>query len=434
MNVNTRLVAWVRERTGMAITPENSSTLTVALRQLARRAGTDPDGYANMILSNSLDAQPFIDAITTHESYFLRHKSTMTFVITRLLPDMMKRGVWPRILSLPCAQGEEPFSLAMMLNDAGIPLNKVSIRGIDIARSSLEQARKAEYRGYALRQANSEFVQRHFATQDENLHRIQNPAIADAVSFSLGNLFALGETVTSVKYHIIFCHNLLIYFDRQKQQEALAILADLLDPEGALFVDISEAQIVSRHLKRLHVNQETVLFKKRDAKDPGVLPPLADPAPFPATRRKPAAPAMPPRVRTVPPFEKTAEPNHVRKPGAVELRAEADALYNDKKLDAAGQAYQALMAAHPKQAPQAQVSLAKICADQGDYVEALENAEMALSSHWADTLKANDRAEAHAIIGLALRQKGISEAAKSHFEEVRKLNPDHPVVRLLSLS
>lgn len=427
---SSQLKTWIYEQTGMTVTPANSATITVALQRLARESQVSPADYAGMILSNLIKSDPFIDAITIHESYFLRHKLTMTYVIDRLLPDYMRNGGNARILSIPCANGEEPYSLAMMLSDAGISLDRVSIQGIDISRPCLEQAKKGEYRKYALRNVDDDFQMRHFQQVNDDFYRIKNPKLKRCVNFSSANLFKLGSGVSSTRFHVIFCQNLLIYFDQQKQLDALSVLADMLEPDGSLFVDISEAQIATDHLKRLHVNREVVVFKRNGAKQGGVAPkpiPGWSAAPVPSI---PVATTLPPEPQKYERFSAT-EKAKKKPPTGKTLHIEALRLYRDKKLESAGRAFQELIREFPKYAPMALTGLARICADQGDYIEAMENAEMALEHRWADTMETSDRVESYAIIGLALRQKGLNDAATSHFLKVKKLDPTHPVVRLL---
>lgn len=135
--------------------------------------------------------------------------------------------------------------MAMALLDVSIPADRFRIDAVDISTRVLTQAGRAVYGRNSFRGHELEFRDRHFeATADG--HRLSE-TVRRQVCFQQGNLFAAGFLPGVERYDVIFCRNVLIYFDRATQDRAIAVLKRLLKPKGVLFVAPAEAGLPSSH-------------------------------------------------------------------------------------------------------------------------------------------------------------------------------------------
>jgi chemotaxis protein methyltransferase WspC len=147
-----------------------------------------------------------------------------------------------RVLSLPCASGEEPYSLVMALLDAGVPSERFQVEAVDISARALARAQRGVYGKNAFRGKDLAFRDRYFQPSKEGF--VLAPAIRQSVRFSQANLLSDTFLPGHAIYDFIFCRNLLIYFDRPMQRRALAKIQRLLAPSGVLFVGPVEQPVV----------------------------------------------------------------------------------------------------------------------------------------------------------------------------------------------
>lgn len=177
-----KLFKWIKQQTGLHITAVNKEPVMLALRICANEAGMNQDMFAAGVMRGEIDAQSFVDQITTHESFFLRHKRSMELAIERVVRPLIKKGIKPRILCAPCAQGEEPYAMAMLLQDRGINPSQVEITGVDIAKNVIKQAKSGLYMDYSVRNAPQSFINWHFKRMADGKLQV-HPAVKKAVKF-----------------------------------------------------------------------------------------------------------------------------------------------------------------------------------------------------------------------------------------------------------
>lgn len=287
----------LRQQTGLDLT-QSVADRAVASR-LAHLGQTDPDEYLRTIGADELKA--LIELVVVPESWMFRDADAFTAVIRFVCEKLAaapERTV--RILSLPCAGGEEPYSIAMALQDAGVPAASTLIEAIDLSDAALERARQGRYTRNAFRGVDLSFRDRHFV-QVGNEYQI-NDSLREQVRFSQGNLLALDASTAAGRYDILFCRNLLIYFDEETTDTAIGKLRMLLADDGMLFAGYAEVPaFCSRGFTPLRVPGVFALKKERRG-ERGAAPaadstPLRAPRPqpvparAPAPRSKPAAPA-----------------------------------------------------------------------------------------------------------------------------------------------
>ena len=236
----------IEERLNRAIGLEAASlgrtTVELAVRRRLVQCGlTDLNEYVALLDASATERDELIEEIVVPETWFFRDRELFSFlaryVVDTWLPAHPTQQL--RVLSVPCATGEEPYSIAIALLEAGVPPQRFEVHGVDISRRALELALAGEYRQNAFRGDRLDFRDRHFRPTP-NGWSIE-PRIRDQVRFFHGILLQGYVLRQHGPYSIVFCRNLLIYLDRPARQQVLTLLAQLLEPEGLLFVGHAES-------------------------------------------------------------------------------------------------------------------------------------------------------------------------------------------------
>jgi chemotaxis protein methyltransferase WspC len=447
------MTRWIQLHTGIETTPVNRSRVALAIRELAAGRDLAPEQYTRHVLGGRMDAQDLIDRVTTAESYFLRHPSMMSFVVREIVPGLLKGDIRPRILSAPCARGEEPYSLAMMLADAGIQPHRVSVTAVDISRDCIDQAREGAYESYSFRRVGPEFLQRHFVPDDRGFRVL--PAYTSLISFERMNLLEEAVRELAPGFHVIFCQNLMIYFGEEACHHLLAVLDHLLAPDGWLFVDSAEGTRARERFHRhpadnmfgfrkfpwtgektktgFHVrpsapeqDRTRALGRENRHEDTVPSPRKRTPVPAKGLTRSPDKTACAPKT-----FQRIDDTD---RPAPSPTLEEAEAAYGRKDLDMAFRTYMLLADSGPRFCARALLGLARVQADRGNILEAMEYAESALNKNdqgEGSRLTREEEAQAHAVLGLAMLRKGLRAAAGEHFSMLRLLDPLHPALRVV---
>jgi chemotaxis protein methyltransferase WspC len=205
------------------------------------------EAYKKLLATSSAEWSELVESVVVTESWFFRHRETFE-VLVRLVREqwLPAHPTAPlRLLSLPCSSGEEPYSIAMALQDSGLPAGRFQIDAADISARALEKARQGVYRRNSFRGEDLSFRDRHFMSGKEGY--ALRPSLRHGVNFYPGNLLTDEFLLDKGTYDCIFCRNLLIYFDRPTQQRALKKLQRLLAPEGVLFVGPAELPLALDH-------------------------------------------------------------------------------------------------------------------------------------------------------------------------------------------
>lgn len=188
-----------------------------------------------------------VDVMTTNKTSFFREMAHFDFLGETLLPKLTGRRL--RFWSAACSSGEEPFSLAMFLLDRmpGLGSRDVKILATDISPTILEKASKATYEEGVLLDLPSIFMRKYFVkVGNENPHTYQmNDDVRRMVRIARLNL--LHPWPMKGPFNIIFCRNVMIYFDRPTQQKLVNRFYDILEPGGHLFVGHSEGLSGVKH-------------------------------------------------------------------------------------------------------------------------------------------------------------------------------------------
>jgi chemotaxis protein methyltransferase WspC len=227
----------------------DSSTLGSATLARACQRRLEASGLSNLdALWAAVENDPrqrdlLVEEVVVSESWFFRDEQTFAFLESFVRTIAAMPGRQPvRILSVPCACGEEPYSIAMRLFDAGLPAEAFSIDAFDVSHACLERAKAGCYSANAFRNADQDFRRRWF--QEEGRRSVIAPAIREQVHFAWGNLLDPGFAAGAAGYDLIFCRNLLIYLTTDARRQVEKTLDRLLSPDGALVLGAAEPPIM----------------------------------------------------------------------------------------------------------------------------------------------------------------------------------------------
>ncbi|MBJ6765126.1 protein-glutamate O-methyltransferase CheR [Myxococcaceae bacterium JPH2] len=184
-----------------------------------------------------------VESLTTHETYFFREPVQLRAFTDELFPLLEKRNgrlKRLRLWSAGCSSGEEAYTLAMLLKESRrFDEWDVEVYGTDISRRVLATARRAEYGPSALRATAPEMLERYFVPLPGNRVRVRDDVRA-WVSFGHQNLLDEASSHLVARMDVVFCRNVMIYFDQSARRRVLRIIRDRLNPGGYLLLGHSE--------------------------------------------------------------------------------------------------------------------------------------------------------------------------------------------------
>lgn len=235
----------LRAGSGLAIGPDKQYLLETRLTPLLRRENiASLDAMADRLRGQPQGAlaRDVIEAMTTNESFFFRDDKPFAHVRTKALPTLIgtrPAGTKLRVWSAAASTGQEAYSLAMLFTELRITLGtrEVEIVGTDISREALTRARDGIYTQFEIQRGlPMQYLVKYFR-KDGTQWRL-NEAIRGMASFREWNL--LGDLRSLGQFDIIFCRNVLIYFDPPTKAKALDAIARQLAPDGLLYLGGAE--------------------------------------------------------------------------------------------------------------------------------------------------------------------------------------------------
>lgn len=243
----------VYAKSGILLHGENRSVYERRVREVAERHHIRQLSDYYMRLKYHIHAerltQELIEHITTGETYFYRESRQLNFVIDRLiLPRLQKQphGQPLQIWSAGCSTGEEPYTLAIMLQERSVAANQVSILGGDINNRVLNIAREGVYRENSFRVLPAELKSSYFEKTHDGKYRITDK-IRAMVEFAWLNLIDAEALSLLPAPDVLFCRNVLIYFDRQSKRQAIDNVFKCLRPDGLMFLGHAESLFSLEH-------------------------------------------------------------------------------------------------------------------------------------------------------------------------------------------
>lgn len=349
MSSDPRFSAFLKERIGLDVASVGEAIIERAVRQRCQVSQAQTaDAYWQLLHSSHDEQQALIEAVIVPETWFFRYPESFATLArlaqARLAEINQMRAL--RILSLPCSTGEEPYSIAMALLDAGLAPHQFKVQGMDVSPLSVERARRGVYGKNSFRGADLEFRDRHF-TEDGGAYRIAD-RVREQVRLHVGNLLDPALLANEPSYDFVFCRNLLIYFDQPTQKQVFDVLKELTHVDGVLFIGPAEGSLLGRHgMRSIGVPQSFAFSRHVESAAPV---PVFVPVPAPTPPRSAAPVALKPR-----PFSTvSARTAPVKAPHteAGELLNQIATLANEGKSAEARAACERYLGSHP---PAAQV-------------------------------------------------------------------------------
>ena len=243
------------------------------MRELEVESARD---YLHVLISPSRGTAELIkllNEVTVGETCFFRNQAQLDGLQSVVLPEILRsRKDSPvhhlRVWSAGCSTGEEPYTLAMMLLEQQSHLLKgwtFEVVATDLNEKSLELAEMGEYREYSLRHVNGYFRQKYFEPAGEKL-RVSAAARA-RVSFRRLNLLEDARIATIKNVDLIFCCNVLIYFDTASKRRVLRHFYENLLPHGYVFLGHSESMFgITNDFRLVHLPSSTAYVKAEERK------------------------------------------------------------------------------------------------------------------------------------------------------------------------
>lgn len=244
-----RLASYINQYSGIKMPDSKITMLESRLRRRVRATGTGSiEGYCDHVFRDdnlAAESLHLINAVTTNKTDFFREPGHFDFMRDTALPDLAQRGVKTiRAWSAACSTGPEPYTMAMVLDDfVGLRGRQAyGILATDLDTDVLATARHGIYPREQVVPVPQRYSARYIMTsQDPQRRDIRIvPELRAAIGFAQLNLmddsYPLGDAM-----HLIFCRNVLIYFDKPTQRRVVSRLLDCLSPEGYLFLGHSES-------------------------------------------------------------------------------------------------------------------------------------------------------------------------------------------------
>jgi chemotaxis protein methyltransferase WspC len=329
--------------------------------------------YVQILDSDPQEIARLVEEVVVLETWFFREPEAMRLVAARARSALMadQSRVY-RVLSVPCATGEEPYSVSMALLDAGAAPSRFRIDAIDVSGRALEIAERAVYGANSFRGKDHAFRDKYFRPAGSGFEldgRVREP-----VRFRRGNLVQADLLASEKPYDAIFCRNVLIYLHASARKTALASLDRLLAPDGVLLAGHAEA-LESMGSAFVRAGKGAAFAYVRGTQAPSVVPALR--------RASPRLDARPWSAQKTP-----AEP--IRAPSCAEP------------------------------APPAVYSLETVecLADRGELEAAAEQCEKQIKS-------SGPSARAFCLLGVIRRAEGNLLAAEQCFAKALYLEPTH---------
>jgi len=237
-----RLREYVYDRAGIRLSVSKRCIVeSRLLRRIRENNLADFEEYLQFLsASGEKELKVLYNIVTTNETYFFREPQQFNVLVKDILPKVFerKRTRDIRIWSAACSSGEEPYTTAAILKET-VPPVRAEIIGSDISEAVLEAARRGVYSSYSVRNVPQNYLKKYFKA-GENAYELDE-SIKKMVRFLHINLIDEKSVRAIRNVDVIFCRNVLIYFDDKSKRKAVSMLYDALAPNGFLVIGTSES-------------------------------------------------------------------------------------------------------------------------------------------------------------------------------------------------
>ncbi len=235
----------IKQRSGLVLTEDKSYLLESRLMPIARKRGLKGlEELTQTLRTHKEEAlmQDVTEAMTTNESFFFRDIKPFDMFREQVLPELLKNRADRKSFRVWCAaasSGQEPYSLAITLLEAAQKLAgwRTEIVGTDISREILEKAKSGLYSQFEVQRGLPiQLLLKYFEKKDDMWQA--SSALRTMVQFKELNL--LGDLQKMGKFDVVFCRNVLIYFDQETKGRVLDEISRMMPPDGILFLGGAE--------------------------------------------------------------------------------------------------------------------------------------------------------------------------------------------------
>lgn len=247
-------------------------------RRIAKRLRvckvTDFADYLKRLTTDREELDTLLATISIHVSQFFRNPDTYRILEQRILPDLCRRAraagrseltIW----SAGCASGEEPYSLALLVDDMAVADLDIRILASDISEPVLETAREGFFEETRLTEVPKPVLEKYFQPVERRYQVVKE--VRDKVEFMRHNIMTAEEYPPA---DLILCRNVMIYFTREEQERILSRFAQALPERGALVLGRSET--MTGNIRRYFKSEFPVERVYRRTEEPVVFPDIEE--------------------------------------------------------------------------------------------------------------------------------------------------------------
>jgi chemotaxis protein methyltransferase CheR len=266
-----RLCEFLYRRTGMSFA--DGRRYYIDRRVVERIAATQSESFRSYFAilrsDTNHEIEHFVNAFTVNETYFNREEHQLRCMTSDLLGNIVRlkhRAETIRIWSIPCSTGEEPYSIAMWLMEhwSEVDSYNIEIVGSDIDTRALKVGAEGIYGERALMRLSRDVVDRYFQPVPDNRYQI-HPGLINSVQFTRANLIDSLDMARYREFDIIFCRNVLIYFDDSSRRIAAENLYGCLRPGGYICLGHSETMSRISSLFRVRSFPDAIIYQRPEA-------------------------------------------------------------------------------------------------------------------------------------------------------------------------
>jgi chemotaxis protein methyltransferase CheR len=254
---------------------EDTKRYFVDKRLIERIVETEADSFRSYFTmlrfqASGEELQTLTNLMTVNETYFFREEYQFACLVRSMLPEIAARkapGDTIRIWSIPSSSGEEPYSIALSLIEkwAGIDAWDVEIISSDIDTDILRKARTGRYTPRSVQHVPPAMLEKYFKRISEHEYEIAEE-IRQSVEFTRVNLAEPADTRSYRGFDVIFCRNLLIYFDDLSRRKAAEVFFDALNPGGFVCLGHSESMSRITSLFRVRKFPDAIVYQKTETR------------------------------------------------------------------------------------------------------------------------------------------------------------------------
>ncbi|HEY0836965.1 MAG TPA: protein-glutamate O-methyltransferase CheR [Azospirillum sp.] len=247
----SRFCEFIYRRTGLAYGEAKRYFIDRRILERVERVGVSSvQSYLSLLRfdTSGRELEEIVNSLTVNETYFWREEHQFSCLADAILPEVVRRkrhGQSVRIWSLPCSTGEEPYSIAIWLleNWADVDHYNVEILASDIDTKVLAAAREGVYDARSVQKLPKRVLDRYFQRLPDDRWRIAE-SLRGSIEFTRLNASDKAQMAAMTDIDVIFCRNMLIYFDDVSRRETAESMFESLSPGG--FVCLGHSESMSR--------------------------------------------------------------------------------------------------------------------------------------------------------------------------------------------